>query len=70
MGDSGRPPQPPPDPEELEALYSPEYLRECASGEAREERLSELRRRIACGAYRVDPDSLAAEILRRGTLAD
>ena len=51
-------------------VYGLEYLRECASGDARAERLAELRRRISHGAYRVDPDRLASEILRRGTLGD
>jgi anti-sigma28 factor (negative regulator of flagellin synthesis) len=51
--------------DDLETLYSPEYLRECAAGGARQDRLDELKRRIALHAYRVDTDSLAAEILRR-----
>ena len=50
--------------DDLEALYSPEYLRACAEGNAREERLQELRRRIALGAYRIDPERVAEELLR------
>jgi anti-sigma28 factor (negative regulator of flagellin synthesis) len=55
--------------EDVEEAYSAEYLRECASGSAREERLAELRRRIQLGAYRVDPETVAEELLRRGDLA-
>ena len=47
------------DSEQIESVYSPEYLRECASGDAREKRLEELKRRIELGAYRVDPDWVA-----------
>ena len=54
--------------DDLRALYSPTYLRECAAGEARSERLAELRRRIALRAYRVDPDWVADGLLRRGAL--
>jgi anti-sigma28 factor (negative regulator of flagellin synthesis) len=56
--------------EETEEQYSVDYLRECASGEAREERLAELRRRIQQGAYRVDVETIAEELIRRGDLAD
>jgi anti-sigma28 factor (negative regulator of flagellin synthesis) len=54
--------------DDLEALYSPEYLLECSSGNARVERLAELRRRIQQHAYRVDPETIAAELLRRELL--
>lgn len=54
--------------EELESVYSPDYLRECADDEAREERLEELKRRIALDAYKVDPDRIAEELLARGDL--
>ncbi len=54
--------------EPIESVYSPEYLRECASGDARQKRLEELKRRIDLGAYRVDPDWIAEELLQRGTL--
>ena len=58
-----------PDPiEELEDAYSVEYLQECADGEAREERLQELKRRIALGAYQIDADTVAQELLSRGDL--
>jgi anti-sigma28 factor (negative regulator of flagellin synthesis) len=55
---------------ELEALYSPGYLRDCADGEAREERLQELRRRIALRMYDVDATSIADGLLSRGDLGD
>ncbi len=54
--------------ESPESAYSPEYLRECADGTAREERLAELKRRIELGAYRVDASWIADEILQRGAL--
>lgn len=57
-----------PDEDDLGELYSPEYLADCASGEAREERLSELRRRVEQGAYRVNPDELAHALLLRARL--
>jgi len=66
-----RPTQLSPDPrlsDSLEELYSPEYLRDCASGHARRERLEEIKRRIDSCAYRVDPDRLAEELLLRGDL--
>lgn len=51
--------------DELESLYSPEYLRDCADDEARRERLLELKRRIAADAYRVDAERVAEELLER-----
>ena len=51
---------------ELEALYGPEYLTGCADPAARRERLEELRRRIQAGAYRIDADRIAEELLERG----
>ena len=54
--------------EELDGAYSIEYLAECADGNAREERIEELRRRIEAGAYRVDADWVAQELLSRGDL--
>ena len=59
---------PMPELEDLEETYSPEYLRECAGGSAREERLEELKRRIAAGAYRINADWVAEELLSRGDL--
>ncbi|MEE8557165.1 MAG: flagellar biosynthesis anti-sigma factor FlgM [Myxococcota bacterium] len=56
--------------DEVEELYGIEYLKDCAAGDARLERLEELRRRIDHGAYRVDPETIADELLRRGDLAD
>ena len=56
--------------EESLELYSVEYLQECASGSARDERLAELRRRILHGAYRIDAERIAEEMLRRGDLDD
>ena len=56
--------------DELLMAYDEEYLRECASGDAREERLAELRRRIRHGAYKVDAERIAEEMLRRGDLSD
>ena len=58
----------PEDEEELDSLYGPEYLRDCADDQARAERLAELRRRIAHDAYHVDPDRIAEELLERGKL--
>ncbi|MEE9278733.1 MAG: flagellar biosynthesis anti-sigma factor FlgM [Myxococcota bacterium] len=55
---------------ELDSLYSPEYLRDCADEEAREERLAELKRRIELGAYKIDPDSVALHMLGHGDLDD
>jgi hypothetical protein len=48
-----------------EEAYDPEYLREVASGEARQERLAELKRRIELGAYHPDPTSIAEGMLSR-----
>ena len=45
--------------------YSPEYLREVAGGNARQERLDELKRRIELGAYRPDADAIAAHMVGR-----
>jgi anti-sigma28 factor (negative regulator of flagellin synthesis) len=56
--------------DELLMAYDEEYLEECASGAAREERLAELRRRIRHGAYKVDAERIAEEMLRRGDLSD
>jgi hypothetical protein len=53
----------------LDALYGPEYLAACADPEARRERLQELRRRIRAGAYRIDADGIAREILERGDVS-
>ncbi len=53
----------------LEALYSPDYLRECADSEARQERIAELKRRIEADAYKVDADRIAEELLLRGDLS-
>lgn len=52
--------------DDLEALYCEEYLEDCADGEARAERLAELRRRIEQRAYRVDAEHIAATLLERG----
>ncbi len=54
--------------ESTESQYSPEYLSEVASGDARQKRLDELKRRIELGAYRIDPDWVAEELLQRGAL--
>ena len=51
-------------------LYSPDYLLDCADEEARSERLAELKRRIALGAYDIDPDSVALHMLGRVDLDD
>ena len=48
--------------------YSPEYLRACTEGDAREQRLAELKRRIQARAYRVDAGRIAEELLLRGDL--
>ena len=56
--------------EELEALYPPEYLRDCADGGAREERLQELRRRIKHEMYDVDSARIAEGLLARGDLSE
>jgi len=51
--------------DDLGELYSAEYLQECASGEARAERLAELRRRIEARAYKVDAGNLADALIAR-----
>ncbi len=56
------------DAEDLGSVYTPEYLRDCADEEARQERLEELKRRIQQSAYEVDPDRIAEEMLLRGDL--
>ncbi len=53
---------------DLDSLYSPAYLRDCADSNARAERLEELKRRIAHDSYHVDPDRIADELLSRGEL--
>lgn len=53
------------DEDDLGELYAAEYLRECAAGEARAERLAELRRRIEAHAYKVDAVHLAEALLSR-----
>jgi anti-sigma28 factor (negative regulator of flagellin synthesis) len=58
------------DEDDLGELYSPEYLEDCAAGEARAERLAELRRRVAQGAYRINPEEVAGALLRRGLTED
>ncbi len=52
----------------VEDLYSPEYLKDCAEGDARRERLEELKRRIELGAYKTDADSIAESLLSHGDL--
>jgi anti-sigma28 factor (negative regulator of flagellin synthesis) len=52
--------------DDAESAYDPEYLREVADAEARQERLEELKRRIAQGAYHPDPTSIAEGMLSRG----
>jgi anti-sigma28 factor (negative regulator of flagellin synthesis) len=54
---------------EFNDLYSVEYLAEVAGGDARAERLEELKRRIALGAYKPDPDAIAEGMLSRVGLA-
>jgi anti-sigma28 factor (negative regulator of flagellin synthesis) len=55
---------------DMSEVYSVEYLAEAASGSAREERLAELKRRIALGAYKPDPDAIAEGMLARVEIAD
>jgi len=50
---------------EVADVYSVEYLAEAAGGSAREERLAELKRRIALGAYKPDPESIAEGMMAR-----
>jgi anti-sigma28 factor (negative regulator of flagellin synthesis) len=54
---------------EVAEVYSVEYLAEAAGGNARQERLAELKRRIALGAYKPDPDAIAEGMLSRVNLA-
>jgi anti-sigma28 factor (negative regulator of flagellin synthesis) len=62
-------PAKPPAPDlEVSEVYSVEYLAEAASGDARQERLAELKRRIALGAYKPDPDAIAEGMLSRVNL--
>jgi anti-sigma28 factor (negative regulator of flagellin synthesis) len=56
---------PPADAPELDDLYSVEYLAEVAGGNARAERLEELKRRIELGAYKPAADAIAADMLAR-----
>jgi len=49
----------------LDDLYSVEYLAEVAGGNARAERLEELKRRIELGAYKPAVDAIAADMLAR-----
>ena len=56
--------------DDCEKAYSIEYLREIAQGDSRAERLAELRRRIALGAYRIDPARIAETFLLRRTASD
>jgi anti-sigma28 factor (negative regulator of flagellin synthesis) len=60
----------PPEDEELEALYSPDYLMDCADDEARQERLEELKRRIAHDMYEVDAERIAEGLLFAGDLVE
>ncbi len=53
------------DDDDLGELYSADYLRDCAAGEARAERLAELRQRIEARAYNVDASHLADALLSR-----
>ena len=48
-----------------DSAYSPEYLRDVAGGNARQERLEELKRRIELGAYNPDADAIAAHMVGR-----
>ena len=62
-------PAKPPAPDlEVSEVYSVEYLAEAAGGDARQERLAELKRRIALGAYKPDPDAIAEGMLSRVNL--
>ena len=54
--------------DEFAELYSPDYLRDCADDEARQERLEELKRRIELRAYNIDADRIADGLLSRGDL--
>jgi len=59
-----------PEDEELESLYSPDYLMDCADDEARQERLEELKRRIALDMYEVDAERIAEGLLFAGDLVE
>ena len=70
MRDKGTPRVPEPT-EPEEELYSADYLAEVAGGNAREERLAELKRRIELGAYKPDAASIAEGMLSRaGVITD
>ena len=56
--------------DEAEDAYDPEYLRDVADGDARQQRLEELKRRIALGAYKPDPRSIAEGMLSRASEAE
>ncbi len=58
-------PGPASDESQLDDLYSVEYLADVAGGNARAERLEELKRRIALGAYHPAADAIAADMLSR-----
>jgi len=53
------------DESELDDLYSVEYLAEVAGGNARAERIEELKRRIELGAYKPAADAIAQDMLAR-----
>ena len=53
---------------DMTEAYSVEYLADVAGGDARQERLAELKRRIALGAYKPDPDAIAEGMLSRVNL--
>jgi len=54
--------------DEVENTYPPEYLRDCADDDAREDRLAELRRRIELKLYDVDASRIAEGMLSAGDL--
>ncbi|HTO05755.1 MAG TPA: flagellar biosynthesis anti-sigma factor FlgM [Myxococcota bacterium] len=54
---------------DMTEAYSVEYLADVAGGDARQERLAELKRRIALGAYKPDPDAIAEGMLSRVNLS-
>jgi anti-sigma28 factor (negative regulator of flagellin synthesis) len=58
-----------PDLVDMSDAYSVEYLAEVSGGDARQERLAELKRRIALGAYKPDPDAIAEGMLSRVNMA-
>lgn len=64
-GDRRREINPATDESVLDDLYSVEYLAEVAGGNARAERLEELKRRIELGAYKPAADAIAADMLAR-----